>query len=68
MTWRSVTFVVWGMLGLAALALIVLAVTGRGGLLRRPFVPVRAYLAGHRTVRLVVLIAWAWAGWHFFAR
>ena len=68
MTWRTATYIVWGLLGLTALVLIALAVTGRGGLLRRPFVPVRAFLAGHPTVRVVVLAAWAWVGWHFFAR
>ena len=68
MTWRTATFVVWGLLGLAVLVLILLAATGRGGLLRRPFVPLRVYLAGRPTARVVALIAWAWAGWHFFAR
>ncbi len=68
MSWRTATFVLWGLLGAAVLALVVLAVTGRGGVLRRPLAPVRAFLAGHRAARVVAVVAWAWVGWHFFAR
>ncbi len=68
MSWRTATFVVWGLLGVATLVLVVLAVTGRGVVARRPFAPVRAYLAGHRAARVVAVVAWAWVGWHFFAR
>jgi hypothetical protein len=68
LTWRTATFLVWGLLGLAALALAVVAATRRGRPLRGPFVAMRAYLAAHKAARVVAVLAWAWAGWHFFAR
>jgi hypothetical protein len=67
-SWRSASFAVWGAIGLATLVLVALAATGRGGVLRHPFAPLRAYLAGHRLTRVVTVIAWMWLGWHFFAR
>lgn len=68
MSSRAATFLVWGLLGVATVALVVLAATGRGGVLRRPFAPVRAYLSGHRLVRVAAFLGWMWVGWHFFAR
>jgi hypothetical protein len=67
-TWRTATFLVWDLLGAATVVLVVLAATGRGGVLRRPFAPVRAYLEGHRTARAAAVLGWMWLGWHLFAR
>jgi len=67
-TWRSATFAVWAALGLATVVLVVLAASGRAGVLRRPFVPVHATLVAHPWLRVLTVFAWAWAGWHFFAR
>lgn len=67
MTWHTATWVVWAVLGGAAAVLAVLSVTRRGAV-RGPFGPLRAYLADHRLARVAAVMAWMWAGWHFFAR
>lgn len=68
MSWRSATFGVWGLLALSTVVLTCLAATGKGGILRHPFAPVRAYLSGHRVARVAAVLGWMWLGWHFFAR
>lgn len=67
MTWRDATWAVWALLGAVVVVLVALSVVGRGGV-RSPFPPLRAYLADHRLARVVAVVAWMWAGWHFFAR
>jgi len=67
MTWRNATWAVWALLGAAAVVLAALSVARRGGV-REPFGPLRAYLADHRVARVALVVAWMWAGWHFFAR
>jgi hypothetical protein len=67
-SWRTATFALWGLLGAATVALVVLAAVGRGGVLRNPFAPLRSYLAGHRAARVAAVLGWMWVGWHFFAR
>jgi hypothetical protein len=65
-TWRSSTFLVWGLLAASAAGLWVAAATRRtaiprpGPLLLRAFPPV--------AWRSVLLLAWMWLGWHLFAR
>jgi hypothetical protein len=65
MTWRVVTFVVWGLLAGLLVGCQVLAVrTGRiptAGMLVRVAV-------GGRVGRTVVALGWMWLGWHAFAR
>ena len=66
MTWRSVTFVVWTVLGLATLVVVALAMAGRGRIARPSalLLPVST----HPVVRVLVVLGWMWVGWHFFAR
>jgi hypothetical protein len=66
MTWRAVTFVVWGLLALSVAGLWVLAATGQGGV-ARPGALLRTMMA-NGYVRAAVLLGWMWLGWHFFAR
>jgi hypothetical protein len=65
-TWRSVTFVVWTVLGLATLVVVALAMAGRGRIARPSALlfPVST----HPVVRVLVVLGWMWVGWHFFAR
>lgn len=64
-----VTITGYTVLGLTAIALQVLAIRpGRSGARLRP---AQTYLAAvmHSAVdRWIVLVLWAWTGWHFFVR
>ncbi|MHB8219477.1 MAG: DUF6186 family protein [Acidimicrobiales bacterium] len=67
MTWRSATFVIWALLGLATLAVAILAVAGRRGRVARPGA-LLGPVGAHPTVRVALVLGWMWLGWHFFAR
>jgi hypothetical protein len=66
MTSHQWTLLVWGLLGLAVLAGLAAAVLtrgrfpGPGALVRR--------ITATRTGRAVLVLGWAWLGWHLFAR
>lgn len=59
-------YAVWGLLGLA-LAALWLRSTHRGSSVARPAV-VLERLATGPFLRVALVLAWAWAGWHLFAR
>jgi hypothetical protein len=66
MTWRTFSFVVWGVL---LAAFIGYQIAGRLGGSRWPRVAtmcerVERPLAG----RVIVMLGWMWLGWHAFAR
>ena len=63
---RTVTFVIWGVLVVAALALEGAGRRRVGGLvpLSRVLRAARAPVVG----RVALLLAWMWLGWHLFAR
>jgi len=67
MSWRSATFVVWAVLGLATLGVLGLALLGRGRRIARPGSLLRP-VSAHPVLRVVVVLGWMWLGWHFFAR
>jgi D-alanyl-lipoteichoic acid acyltransferase DltB (MBOAT superfamily) len=61
---RDVTFVVYGAIGLA---LVVVQATSR----RRSSLTLgqaTGHLMRRRVVRVIVLLGWAWLGWHLFVR
>lgn len=66
MNWREVTFLVWGSLAAVLVSCSVLAATSRG---RFPEVGAlfRVLTAG-AIGRSLLLLGWAWLGWHAFAR
>ncbi|MDA8357540.1 MAG: DUF6186 family protein [Actinomycetota bacterium] len=66
MTWRSATFLIWGVLGLATLTVLLFSLLGKGRLARPAELlgPVQA----HPMLRIAVVLGWMWLGWHFFAR
>lgn len=65
MTSRTLTFAVYGAI---LLAIVVMAVVAN----RRPnwmtLPDALSALTRNRTVRILVVIAWVWLGWHLFAR
>jgi hypothetical protein len=64
MTMHAVTIWVFGLLGLALLALEVVA-----RLPRSPVPTLRRLLSGglgRRSVQVLVVLSWWWVGWHFF--
>lgn len=64
----SWSYAVWAVLAAATLALWALSHTKSGRqFVARPSV-VLARLAGDRWLRVAVLVAWGWVGWHLFAR
>lgn len=58
---------VWALLLVGALVLWGLSHSGRGPAVARPSV-VLARLATGPWLRLVLVAAWMWLGWHLFAR
>ncbi|HXX89747.1 MAG TPA: DUF6186 family protein [Acidimicrobiales bacterium] len=66
MTWRALTFLVWGALLVAILACETAAWASRGRLPRLG--DVLARVMAPRGGRIVVILAWMWLGWHAFAR
>lgn len=67
MSWRPIMITGFAVLfALAAVAVVVALV--RRDLLATVAAVLRAPMSRHLVVRLVVLLAWAWLGWHFLAR
>jgi hypothetical protein len=64
MTWRNVTFA--GFALIVASAAVWSAIATRHNYMSLPGVLGR--LNRSRVVRLVFVLAWAWLGWHLFAR
>jgi hypothetical protein len=60
-------YVVWGLLGAAALGLWWLARATHGRAVARP-TEVVARLATGRSARVVLVLGVMWLGWHLFAR
>lgn len=67
MMWRPI--MVGGFVALFVLAAVVAAaaLVRRDRLASLPTV-LRAAMSRHVLVRLAILLAWAWLGWHFLAR
>jgi hypothetical protein len=65
-TVEVVSDALWAALAALFVAAVALAHLGRARL-ARPSVVVR-WLESTRVGYLAVLLLWAWAGWHFFAR
>jgi hypothetical protein len=65
MTSRTITYVVWGLLAACFVAAVVFSLTTK----RIPTIgsAIRA-LVRRRYVQVICVIAWLWAGWHFFVR
>jgi hypothetical protein len=65
MTSRAITYVVWVLLGACFAAAIILSVTTK----RIPTIgaAIRSFVR-RRSVQVICLIVWLWAGWHFFVR
>ncbi len=57
---------IWALLALVTLATVGVAHLERARLARLSAVV--SWLESRRLVYVAVLLAWAWAGWHFFAR
>jgi hypothetical protein len=66
MSWRSLTFAVWGLLGGLLVGCQVLAVRARGRLPTAGML-VRVGVGG-RVGRALLVVGWMWLGWHAFAR
>lgn len=66
MTWRAISFVVWGVIGVLLIGCQLLAVRTKG---RFPTAGtlVRVGVRG-RVGRTVLVVGWMWLGWHAFAR
>ncbi len=62
----ALSYAVWALLGLATLALWARS-RAAGSLPARPGV-VLERLASGPFLRVLLLLAWGWAGWHLFAR
>ena len=60
-------YAVWAVLGVAALVLWWLSRTTHGRVVARP-TEVVARLATGRLLRVALVLALMWAGWHLFAR
>jgi hypothetical protein len=57
----------WGLLAAGGLVLWALSHTTRGAAVARPSI-VLTRLATGPWLRIVLVIAWTWTGWHLFAR
>jgi hypothetical protein len=57
----------WGLLAAGALGLWALSHSARGTAVARPLV-VLTRLATGPWLRIVLVAAWLWTGWHLFAR
>ena len=64
--WRELTVAVWGALAVSIVAMLALARAGLAGLQWPAHFLVPALR--NRAIRVVVLLGWAWLGWHLFAR
>jgi hypothetical protein len=64
MTSRDVTIIGYVVLGCAAMLLFA---AGRLGVLARAGEVVDALLA-RRSTRMLIVLGWAWLGWHFLVR
>ncbi len=62
----AVTYLVWALLGAAALGLWAWSRVGRARVARPSVVLERA--ATGPVLRVALVLAWMWAGWHLFAR
>lgn len=65
---RTITLVGYAVLVAAALGLELLARTRGAGRGRATFGDVVALALRRRPVRLAVMAAWLWLGWHLFVR
>jgi len=63
---RTLTFVIWGILALAALALETAGRLRAGSL--APFGQAMRALRAPSVGRAALVLAWMWFGWHVFAR
>jgi hypothetical protein len=66
MSWRALTFVVWGCLGAVLVGCALMASSAKerwpdAGALWRA-------LSGGTLRRTLVIVGWMWLGWHVFAR
>lgn len=66
MSWRSATFLVWGILAASVLVVTALAFARRARVARPG--PLLDRRLAHPVVRIAVVVGWMWLGWHFFAR
>jgi Family of unknown function (DUF6186) len=64
MTFHDATILGYVLIGCATMALLV---AGRLGVVARPG-EVLDVLLSRRTVRLLIVLAWIWLGWHFLVR
>jgi hypothetical protein len=62
----ALSYAVWALLGLAALGLWARS-HAAGATLARP-AAVLGRLASGPVLRVLLVLAWMWAGWHLFAR
>jgi len=60
-------YATWTLLLIGALVLWVLSHTTRGSAVARPSV-VLSRLATGPVLRVLLVLAWMWTGWHLFAR
>jgi hypothetical protein len=60
-------YATWTLLLIGALVLWVLSHTTRGPAVARPSVVVTRLATGP-CLRVLLVLAWMWAGWHLFAR
>jgi Family of unknown function (DUF6186) len=64
MSLRDTTIIGFVLIGCATMVLVV---AGRLGLIARPVAVMDALLT-RRTVRVLIVLAWLWLGWHFLVR
>ena len=57
----------WSLLAAGALVLWALSHTARGAAIARPSVVLTRLVTGP-WLRIVLVVAWMWTGWHLFAR
>ncbi len=62
----ALTYLVWALLGVAVLGLWAWSRSGRARVARPSVVLERA--ATGPLLRVALVLAWMWAGWHLFAR
>ncbi len=66
MTWHDVSLGIWATMALLVLGLGIVALASDGRV--APIGGVGRLLTGTRLRGAVMLAAWMWLGWHFFAR